>query len=97
MLQVLIKITLMSTHKFGFNGELTKFIFQLLSNTQLICSTVTDDDDDFSVSSIMSGLKTRSLGLNTLGTSSTVTILNFRTDRSGQTVQTKIRLLLGAV
>ena len=29
---------------------------------------VQTDDDDFTVSSIVSGLKTRSLGLNTLGT-----------------------------
>ena len=29
--------------------------------------TVDDDDDDNTVSSILSGLETRSLGLNTLG------------------------------
>ena len=31
----------MSTHNIGFNGEITKIIPKLSSNTLLICSTVT--------------------------------------------------------
>ena len=40
MLWVLIWIATPSTHNICFYGELTKIIFELSSNTLLICSTV---------------------------------------------------------
>ena len=63
----------MSTHNKGFNEDLTKIIFQLSSNTHLISSSVCyllalREYVCGTVSSILSGLEIRSLGLNTLGT-----------------------------
>ena len=74
-----IEAILISTHKIGFCEDFTKIIFQLSSNMHLISSSAALDCLPSS-----SGHHIQS----------TIMIQNFWTNRSGQTVQTQIRLLL---
>ena len=60
-------MTLLPDSPFTCYTMYKSYFFICLMSYKIECVSVFCHDDDVKVSSIMSGLKTRSLGLNTLG------------------------------